>query len=47
MPLVLDLFMEGRLALDRLVSRTYPLEEVNEAFAAMNEGRVARAVVRF
>jgi Zn-dependent alcohol dehydrogenase len=44
---VLDLFMEGRLTLDRLVSRTYPLEEVNEAFAAMNEGRVARAVVTF
>ncbi|MGH2995915.1 MAG: Zn-dependent alcohol dehydrogenase [Gaiellaceae bacterium] len=47
MPLVLDLFMEGRLTLDRLVSRTYPLEELNEAFAAMNEGRVARAVVTF
>ncbi len=45
MPLLLDLFMEGRLPLDRLVTRTYPLEEVNEAFAAMNGGEVARAVV--
>jgi NDMA-dependent alcohol dehydrogenase len=45
MPLVLDLFMEGRLPLDRLVTRTYRLDEVNEAFAAMNAGEVARAVV--
>lgn len=47
MPLVLDLFMEGRLPLDRLVSRTYRLEDVNDAFAAMNAGEVARAVVNF
>jgi NDMA-dependent alcohol dehydrogenase len=47
MPLLLDLFMDGRLPLDRLVSRRYPLEKVNEAFAAMNEGQVARAVVAF
>lgn len=45
MPLVLDLFMDGRLPLDRLVTRTYRLDEVNEAFAAMNAGEVARAVV--
>ncbi|HET9213504.1 MAG TPA: Zn-dependent alcohol dehydrogenase [Gaiellaceae bacterium] len=47
MPLVVDLYMEGRLDLDALVSRTYPLEQVNEAFAAMNAGEVARAVIRF
>jgi S-(hydroxymethyl)glutathione dehydrogenase/alcohol dehydrogenase len=46
MPLVLDLYMDGRLDLDRLVTRTYPLEEVNEAFEAMNAGEVARAVIR-
>ncbi|HEU4448824.1 MAG TPA: Zn-dependent alcohol dehydrogenase [Gaiellaceae bacterium] len=47
MPLVVDLYLEGRLDLDRLVSRTYALEEINEAFAAMNGGEVARAVIRF
>jgi Zn-dependent alcohol dehydrogenase len=36
----------GRLDLDRLVSRTYALEELNDAFAAMNAGEVARAVIR-
>jgi Zn-dependent alcohol dehydrogenase len=47
MPLVLDLFMDGRLPLDRLVTRTYRLEEINDAFAAMNAGEVARGVVVF
>jgi NDMA-dependent alcohol dehydrogenase len=47
MPLVLDLYMAGRLPLDRLVTRTYPLAEINEAFAAMNAGEVARAVIVF
>jgi S-(hydroxymethyl)glutathione dehydrogenase / alcohol dehydrogenase len=45
MPQVLDLYMEGKLPLDRLVTRTYPLDEINEAFAAMNSGEVARAVI--
>ena len=45
MPLLLDLFMDGRLPLDRLVTRTYPLERINEAFDDMNAGRVARGVV--
>ncbi len=45
MPLVLDLYMAGRLDLDRLVTRTYALDEINEAFAAMNAGEVARGVI--
>jgi S-(hydroxymethyl)glutathione dehydrogenase/alcohol dehydrogenase len=45
MPQVVDLFMEDKLPLDRLVTRTYPLEKLNEAFAAMNSGEVARAVI--
>lgn len=47
MPLVVDLYMDGRLDLDALVSRTYPLDGINEAFAAMNAGEVARAVIAF
>jgi S-(hydroxymethyl)glutathione dehydrogenase/alcohol dehydrogenase len=47
MPRVLDLYMDGRLPLDRLVTRTYSLEEINDAFAAMNAGEVARGVVTF
>jgi S-(hydroxymethyl)glutathione dehydrogenase/alcohol dehydrogenase len=39
--------MAGKLKLDELVSRTYPLEQINEAFMAMKNGEVARAVVEF
>jgi Zn-dependent alcohol dehydrogenase len=46
MPIVLDLYMDGSLPLDRLISRAYPLAEINEAFAAMNAGEVARAVIK-
>jgi NDMA-dependent alcohol dehydrogenase len=47
MPLVIDLYMEGRLDLDALVTQTFDLDEVNEGFAAMNAGEVARGVIRF
>jgi NDMA-dependent alcohol dehydrogenase len=47
MPRVIDLYMDGRLPLDKLVSRTYSLDEINDAFAAMNSGEVARAVITF
>jgi Zn-dependent alcohol dehydrogenase len=47
MPKVIDLYMDGSLPLDRLVTRTYSLDEINDAFAAMNAGEVARAVIVF
>lgn len=46
-PRLVDLYMEGVLDLDRLVARTVPLEEINEAFDAMGRGEVARTVVVF
>ena len=45
MPRLLDLYMAGRLDLDRLITRTYPLAAVNDAFADMNSGAVARGVL--
>ena len=45
MPRLLDLYAAGRLDLDRLVTRTYALEDVNDAFADMNAGVVARGVL--
>ena len=47
MPLVIDLYMDGNLDLDALVTREFALDEINEAFAAMNAGEVARGVIRF
>lgn len=46
-PLLLDLYMAGKLKLDQLVSRTYKLEQINEAYETMLSGSVARGVVVF
>ena len=46
-PRLVDLYMQGRLKIDELVSRTYRLEEINEGFAALRTGQVARGVVTF
>lgn len=47
MPRLLDMYMAGKLKIDEFVSRTFALEQVNEAYAALQEGGVARSVVRF
>jgi Zn-dependent alcohol dehydrogenase len=44
-PMIIDLYRSGRLPLDRLVSRRYRLDDLNEAFRAMLAGEVARSVV--
>ncbi|MEV6177949.1 Zn-dependent alcohol dehydrogenase [Streptomyces sp. NPDC052015] len=42
-----DLYREGRLLLDELVTRTYPVEDFGKAAADAEAGRVARAVLTF
>jgi S-(hydroxymethyl)glutathione dehydrogenase/alcohol dehydrogenase len=44
-PRLIGLYRAGKLKLDELVTRTYPLEQVNEAFTALAEGQVARSVL--
>jgi S-(hydroxymethyl)glutathione dehydrogenase / alcohol dehydrogenase len=46
-PILVDLYLSGRLQLDPLVSRTYSIDAINEGFAAMRGGQVARGVVVF
>ena len=46
-PFLLDLYAAGKLPLDRLISRTYRLVEINAAFDAMLSGEAARGVVTF
>ena len=41
-PMYIDLYLQGRLDLDRFVSETIALEEVEEAFAKMERGEVLR-----
>jgi S-(hydroxymethyl)glutathione dehydrogenase/alcohol dehydrogenase len=44
---LIDLYMRKRLKIDELVSRTIRIEDVNDAFRAMENGEVARSVIRF
>jgi len=44
-PLYADHYLAGRLPLDRLITRSYPLEEINAAFADMLGGKLARGVI--
>jgi S-(hydroxymethyl)glutathione dehydrogenase/alcohol dehydrogenase len=44
-PRVVDLYRDGRLRLDELVSRRLPLARFVEAFTALESGEVARSVV--
>ena len=44
-PLLVDLHLQGRLPLDRFVSETIGLDEVEAAFARMERGEVLRSVV--
>ena len=44
-PMLIDLYLQGRLDLDRFVSETISLADVEEAFHAMDRGEVLRSVV--
>ena len=46
-PMLIDLYMQGRLDLDGFVSETIGLEDVEEAFHKMERGEVLRSVVEF
>lgn len=45
MPRILSLYQQGKLDLDRLLTRRFPLEQINEAFDLLKSGTVARSVL--
>jgi S-(hydroxymethyl)glutathione dehydrogenase/alcohol dehydrogenase len=44
-PMVIDLYRAGRLKLDELITRTYPLDDFEKALADLEAGELARGVV--
>jgi Zn-dependent alcohol dehydrogenase len=46
-PMVVDLYKSGRLKLDELITRTYPIESVEEAVHDLHAGELARGVLTF
>ena len=47
MPAMVSMYLDGRLKLDEMVSARLTLEQINEGYAAMKRGEVARQVITF
>ncbi|WP_332766593.1 Zn-dependent alcohol dehydrogenase [Phenylobacterium sp.] len=47
MPRLVDFYMSGKLKLDEMVSQRIKLDQVNEGFAEMKKGELARSVIVF
>ena len=46
-PRLLAMYVDGRLDLDAMVTRTLTLDEVNEGYDLMKRGAVSRSVIAF
>ena len=47
MPRFVDFYLQGKLHLDDMISSRIKLEDINDAFAALETGEVARSVIMF
>ena len=47
MPRFIDFYLQGKLHLDQMISKRIQLEQINEAFADMKTGALARSVIVF
>ena len=47
MPRLFDMYMDGRLMLDEMISGHIHLDEINEGFEQMKTGSIARNVIMF
>lgn len=44
---LVDLYTRDKLKLDELISQSYRLDQINEAFHDLHEGRLARGLIRY
>jgi S-(hydroxymethyl)glutathione dehydrogenase/alcohol dehydrogenase len=47
LPKMVDLYLSGKIQVDSLISRTYPLDEINTAYDALGKGEVARSILLY
>jgi S-(hydroxymethyl)glutathione dehydrogenase/alcohol dehydrogenase len=47
MPMLLSMYRDGNLKLDELITRRYRLDQINDAFTDMREGRNIRGIIDF
>jgi S-(hydroxymethyl)glutathione dehydrogenase/alcohol dehydrogenase len=46
-PGIVDWYMDGKINIDDLITHTMPLDDINDAFDLMHEGKSIRSVVTF
>jgi len=46
-PKIVDWYMQGKIAIDDLITHVMPLEEINDAFHLMHDGKSIRSMVTF
>jgi S-(hydroxymethyl)glutathione dehydrogenase/alcohol dehydrogenase len=46
-PKIVDMYMNGRINIDRLITHTMPLDDINKAFDLMHAGESIRSVVLY
>jgi S-(hydroxymethyl)glutathione dehydrogenase/alcohol dehydrogenase len=46
-PKIVDWYMEGKINIDEMITHTMPLNQINDAFHLMHEGKSIRSVVTF
>jgi S-(hydroxymethyl)glutathione dehydrogenase / alcohol dehydrogenase len=44
-PKIVDMYMEGRIRIDEMITHKMPLEKINDAFDLMHRGESIRSVV--
>ena len=44
---IVDFYLKGKLDIEGLVARTHPLDQINEAFEALERGEDGRGIIRF
>jgi len=47
MPKLVDMYLKGQIDIDNLITRHYKLDQINEAFDALERGEVGRGVIDF
>jgi len=47
LPMIVDLFMEGKYKLRELISQEVDLEDLNKAYDQLIAGEVKRSVIRY
>ena len=46
-PKIVDWYMDGKISIDDLITHTMNLDEINDAFTLMHEGKSIRSVVLY